>query len=126
MALFTFFGLLGLVMAAVGIYSMLSYIVTRRTHEIGIRMALGAGRRDVLRLILAMGGKLVFIGLAVGLAGSLTLARVLRSQVFQVPETDSIALGGVILLLCAAAFLACFMPARRAAKLDPTSALRHD
>jgi putative ABC transport system permease protein len=105
---------------------MLSYIVARRTHEIGIRMALGAGGRDVLRLIFAMGGRLVVIGLGIGLALTIMLARVLRSEVFQVPETDALALAGVVLLLCCTAFLACFVPARRAARLDPMSALRHE
>jgi putative ABC transport system permease protein len=125
-ALFTFFGLLGLALAAVGIYSMLSYNVARRTHEIGIRMALGAGRGDVLTLMLAMGGRLVLIGLGVGLAASLVLAKILRSEVFEVPGTDPLALAGVVLLLSGAALLACFLPARRAARLDPMSALRHE
>jgi predicted permease len=126
MALFTFFGLLGLALAAVGIYSTLSYTVARRTHEIGIRMALGAGHGDVLAMMLAMGARLVLIGLAVGLAGGLALIRFLQSQVFQVPETDPVALAGVVLLLCGVALLACFVPARRAAQLDPMSALRSD
>jgi predicted permease len=126
MALFTFFGVLGLALAAVGIYSMLSYSVARRTHEIGVRMALGAGRRQVLTLMLAMGGRLVLIGLGLGLAGSIALARLLRSQVFQVPATDVLVLSGVVVLLCATALLACFLPARRAANLNPTSALRHE
>ncbi len=126
MALFTFFGLLGLALAAIGIYSTLSYTVARRTHEIGIRMALGAGRGDVLTMMLAMGAKLVLIGLAVGLAGGLALLRFLRSEVFQVPETDPMALGGVVLLLCGVALLACVVPARRAARLDPMSALRSE
>jgi putative ABC transport system permease protein len=126
MALFTFFGLLGLALATAGIYSMLSYAVARRTHEIGIRMALGAGRRNVLTLMLAMGGKLVLIGLAIGLAGSLALARFLRSEVFQVPGTDGIAMAAVVLMLALAGLVACAVPARRAAKLDPTAALRHE
>jgi putative ABC transport system permease protein len=125
-ALFTFFGLLGLALAAIGIYSMLSYTVARRTHEIGIRMALGAGRGDVLRQMLAMGGKLVLIGLGIGLAGSVALVKVLQSEIFQVPGTDPEALAGVVALLSAAALLACLVPAQRAAKLDPMSALRHE
>jgi len=125
-ALFTFFGVLGLALAAVGIFSMLSYSVARRTHEIGIRVALGAGRADVLHLVLSMGGRLVLAGLAIGLAGTFALARLLRSQVFDVPPTDAAALAGAVLLLSAAALLACIVPARRAARLDPMSALRHE
>jgi putative ABC transport system permease protein len=89
-------------------------------------MALGAERGDVLGLMFRMGGKLVFAGLAAGLAASFLLARVLRSEVFQVPVTDWVALLGVVTLLCAAAFLACLLPARRASRLDPTIALRHE
>ena len=124
MALFTFFGLLGLVLAVVGIFSVLSYAVVRRTHEI-VRMALGAERADVLGLLFRMGGKLVLAGLAAGLAG-LSAGGVLRSEVFQVPVTDGLALLGVVTILCAAAFLACLLPARRAARLDPMAALRHE
>ena len=126
MALFTFFGLLGLALAVFGIYSMLSYAVARRTHEIGIRMALGADRRSVLSLMLSMGGKLVLIGLVIGLAGSAILARFLQGQVFQVPGTDPLAMAAVALILGSAALLACVVPAARAAKLDPMVALRHD
>ncbi len=126
MALFSFFGLLGLALAAIGIYSVLSYTVARRTHEIGVRMALGAQRRDVLSLMLAMGGRLALAGLGTGLLGSFVLARLLRSEVFQVPVTDPIAVLGVVTLLAAAALLACFVPARRAAALDPMTALRHE
>jgi len=126
MALFSFFGGMGLALAAVGIYSMLSYSVARRTHEIGIRMALGAGRSEVLGLILAMGGRLVLIGLGVGLAASFALTRGLRSEVFQTTETDAAAAGCVVLVLGAAALLACFVPAWRAARLDPMAALRHE
>jgi putative ABC transport system permease protein len=126
MALFTFFGMLGLALAAFGIFSVLSYAVVRRTHEIGVRMALGAERRDILGLMLTMGGKLVAVGLAVGLAGSFILAQVIRSAVFDVPVTDPLSILGVVLVLGAAAFLACVLPARRAARLDPMVALRHD
>jgi putative ABC transport system permease protein len=126
MALFTFFGLLGLALAAFGIFSVLSYAVVRRTHEIGVRMALGAERRDVLGLMLTMGGKLVLTGFAVGLAGSFVLARVIRNAVFDVPITDPLSILGVVLVLGAAAFLACVLPARRAARVDPMVALRHD
>jgi putative ABC transport system permease protein len=126
MALLSFFGAMGLVLAAVGIFSVLSYSVARRTHEIGIRMALGAERRDVVSLIVAMGGRLVLMGLVAGLGGSFLLAKLLRSEVFDVPVTDPIAIVGVVGLLCATAFLACLLPASRAAKLDPMIALRHE
>jgi putative ABC transport system permease protein len=126
MALFSFFGLLGLALAVLGIFSVLSYTVVRRTHEIGVRMALGAEAGDVLGLMLTMGGKLVGVGLTVGLAASFLLARVLRSEVFQVPVTDWVALLAVVTILCGAAFLACLLPAVRAARLDPTIALRHE
>jgi putative ABC transport system permease protein len=126
MALFSFFGGLGLTLAAIGIFSVLSYSVARRTHEIGVRMALGAQRNHVLGLMLSMGARLVITGLAIGLGGSLLLARYLKSEVFQVPATDPVSLGGVVLLLGVTAFLACLIPARRAARLDPMHALRHD
>jgi putative ABC transport system permease protein len=126
MALFTFFGVLGLAIAAIGIYSVLSYTVARRTHEIGIRMALGAGRSHVLRLMLRMGARLAASGLAVGLAGSFILTKLIRSEVFRVPATDPLAILGVVLILGTAAVLACLAPSLRAARLDPLSALRHD
>ncbi len=126
MALFSFFGGLGLSLAVVGIFSVLSYSVVRRTHEIGVRMALGADRSHVLTLILSMGAKLVLAGLGIGLAGSIALARYLRSEIFQAPATDPVSLIGVVLLLAVAAFFACLIPARRAARLDPMHALRQD
>jgi putative ABC transport system permease protein len=126
MALFTFFGGLGLALAAIGIFGVLSYSVARRTHEIGVRMALGAERSHVLGLMMAMGGKLVLTGLAVGLTGSLVLGQYLRSEVFSVPVTDPLSIAGAVVVLTAAAFVACLVPARRAARLEPMSALRHD
>jgi putative ABC transport system permease protein len=125
-AIFTFFGLVGLILAAIGLFSVLSYSVARRTHEIGIRMALGAERNSVLRLMLAMGGRLVAIGLATGLAGSLAVGKLLRSEIFNVPVTDPVAIGGVVAILSVTALLACVLPARRAARLDPMTALRHE
>jgi len=91
-----------------------------------VRMAMGAERGHVLTMVLSMGGKLVAVGLAAGLSGSLLLARYLKSAVFQVPATDPVSLIGVVLLLAVAAFLACLLPARRASRLDPMKALRHD
>jgi putative ABC transport system permease protein len=126
MALLSFFGALGLALAGIGIFSVLSYSVARRTHEIGVRMALGAERRDVLGLMLGLGRRLVAAGLATGLLASFVLARVLRSEVIQVPVTDPVSILGVVTLLSAAAFLACLLPARRAARLDPMVALRHE
>ncbi|HTI50654.1 MAG TPA: FtsX-like permease family protein, partial [Planctomycetaceae bacterium] len=126
MALFTFFGALGLALAAVGIFGLLSYSVARRTHEMGVRMALGAERKHVLRLVLATGGSLVLSGLGLGLAGSFVLGRYLRSEVFSVPVTDPLSLGGAVAVLGLAAFVACVVPARKAARLEPMSALRHD
>jgi putative ABC transport system permease protein len=126
MALFTFFGGLGLALAAIGIFGVLSYSVARRTHEIGVRMALGAERKHVLGLMMAMGGKLVLMGLGVGLVASFVLGRYLQSQVFSVPVTDPLSIAGAVLLLVLAALIACLAPARRAARLEPMSALRHD
>jgi putative ABC transport system permease protein len=125
-ALFAFFAMLGLTLAMAGIYSVLSYHATRRTHEIGIRMALGAQRGDVLSLMFAMGAKLVLVGLAAGLLGSFFLTRFLRNQLFHVSTMDPVSIVAVVLLLSCTAFSACYIPARRAARLDPMSALRHE
>jgi putative ABC transport system permease protein len=126
MALFTFFGGLGLALAAIGIFGVLSYSVVRRTHEIGVRMALGAEDRHVLGLMMVMGGRLVLTGLGIGLAGSYILGRYLQSEVFSVPVTDPISIAGAVVLLIGTALAACLGPARRAARLEPMSALRHD
>jgi putative ABC transport system permease protein len=126
MTLFAAFAALGLALAAAGIYSVLSFHVTRRTHELGVRMALGAPRRHILELMLGMGGRLVGIGLAVGIVASLASTRLLRSQLFGVQAVDPLAYAVVILLLAAVALLACYVPARRAAAVDPMIALRQE
>ena len=120
------FAIIALVLASVGIYGVLSYSITRRTHEIGIRSALGATQRDIFELVLREGFRLTFAGLVAGivLAGGLT--RTLRSLLFGVTSTDPVTFLGVIALLLAAALLACYIPARRAAKVDPMVALRYE
>jgi putative ABC transport system permease protein len=126
MALFSAFAALGLALAAMGIYSVLSFHVTRRTHELGVRMALGAPRRHVLGLMLTMGGRLVLIGLAIGVAASLASTRLLRSQLFGVQPADPLAYAAVAAVLGFVALVACYIPARRAASVDPMVALRQE
>ena len=126
MALFSTFAALGLALAAAGIYSVLSFHVTVRTHELGVRMALGAPRSHVLRLMLMMGGKLVLVGLIVGTAASFASSRLLRSLLFGVQPADPVAYAAVTLVLALIALLACYVPARRAARVDPMIALRQD
>jgi putative ABC transport system permease protein len=126
MALFSAFAALGLTLAASGIYSVLSFHVTRRTHELGVRMALGASRRSVLTLMLSMGGRLVLIGLAVGVPVSLASSRLLRSQLFGVQPADPLSYVVVAVLLGIVALAACYIPARRAAAVDPMVALRQE
>jgi len=125
MALFGALGALGLVLAAAGIYGVLTFHVTRRTHEIGVRMALGARPGDILRLMLRMGGELVITGLAVGVVASLFATRLLRSQLFGVSATDPLAYAAVAAVLGLVALLACYLPSRRAAAVEPLVALRH-
>ncbi len=120
------FGLLALVLAAVGIYGVTSYTTRQRTHEIGIRMTLGASKRDVLRLVLGHGLRLTLIGVALGLAASFALTRFLTSLLLGVTSTDALTFSSVALLLCAVALFACFIPARRAMRMDPMVALRYE
>jgi putative ABC transport system permease protein len=126
MALFTTFAALGLALAAAGIYSVLSFHVTRRTHELGVRMALGAPRRHVLGLMLTMGGRLVVIGAVVGVAASLASTRLLRSQLFGVQAADPVSYAAVAVVLAVVTVVACYIPARRAAAVDPMVALRQE
>jgi predicted permease len=120
------FGLLALVLAAVGIYGVTSYTTRQRTHEIGIRMTLGASKRDVLRLVLGHGLRLTLIGVILGLAASFALTRFLTSLLLGVTSTDALTFSSVALLLCAVALFACFIPARRAMRVDPMVALRYE
>lgn len=128
MLLFTLFAGLGLGLAMAGIYSVLSYSVSKRTHEIGVRIALGAERSHVLRLIYKSGSGLVGVGVMLGFIASIAAGRLLASQIglFQINSTDPISFLGVIVLLSLVAAVACFVPARRAAKVDPIEALRHE
>jgi putative ABC transport system permease protein len=126
MATFAVFAGLGLVLAAVGLYSVLSFHVTRHTHEIGVRMALGAPRSRVLGLMLTMGGRLVVAGLAIGIVASFATTRLLRSQLFGVQAADPLAYAAVIGVLGVVTFFACYLPARRAASVDPMVALRQE
>jgi len=128
MLLFSLFGALGLGLAVVGIYCVLSYLVSQRTREIGVRMALGAQRWDVLRLVGKDGGQLVVLGLLLGLIGSIGTARLLASQIdlFKVGAGDLVSFLGVVAILTGVCALACWLPARRAASLDPMQALRHE
>ena len=120
------FGLLGLVLAVMGIYGVVSYTVARCTREIGVRMALGAQPHDVLKLMVTQGMVLAVIGLVIGLTASLGLSRVLSSLLFGVTSTDPVTFAGVPVLLATVALLACYIPARRAAKVDPMAALRYE
>jgi putative ABC transport system permease protein len=122
--LFAVFAGLGLLLAAVGIYGVLSQLVVQRTHEFGIRVALGARREDVLRLILGAGLKLIAVGIAIGIAGALVLTRLLAGMLYDVRATDPFTFVSVSLLLAGVALLACYIPARRATRMDPMVALR--
>jgi putative ABC transport system permease protein len=126
MLLLAIFAIVALALGAIGIYGVISYAVSKRTHEIGIRMALGARRQDVLGLVVRQGMKLALIGVGVGLTGALAITRVLQSLLFEVKPFDPLIFLLVTLSLAAVALFACWLPARRAAEVEPMEALRHE
>ena len=124
MTLLGFFATMALILAAAGIYGVMAYFVGQRTHEVGVRMALGAQPRDVLRLVVGHGAKLALTGVLVGILASLWLTRLMSDLLFGVAATDPLTFAAVALLLTFVALAASFIPARRAAAIDPARALR--
>jgi putative ABC transport system permease protein len=126
MTLLAAFGGLAVALAAVGIFSVMSFLVAQRTHEIGVRVALGAQPRDILSMVARQGMALALVGVGVGLAAALALTRLMSGLLYEVSATDPSVFGGISLLLAGVALLACLVPARRAAKVDPMVALRYE
>jgi ABC-type antimicrobial peptide transport system permease subunit len=126
MTLFASFAGLALLLSSIGIYGVISYVVGQKTREIGLRMALGASRSAVMRMILSQGGKLAAAGIVIGLGVSLALTRSMEAMIFGVSATDPFTFIAVATLLTAVALAACYIPARRAMRVDPMEALRHE
>jgi putative ABC transport system permease protein len=120
------FGGIALALAAIGVYGVLSYSVAQRTQEIGVRMALGAGRRDVLKLVVTQGIKLALVGVVIGVIGSFFITPVIKSELVNVSPTDPMSFFGVSIFLTTIAFVASYVPARRAMAVDPLVALRSE
>jgi putative ABC transport system permease protein len=125
MTLLGVFALLALLLASIGIYGVLSYMVGQRTKEIGVRLALGAQKFDVLRMVLKDGARMTLTGILIGLVGAMALTRLMRTMLYGVRPTDPLTFVSVAAVLGAVAMLACYLPARRAMKVDPMEALRH-
>ncbi len=120
------FAAAALLLAAVGIFGVMSFMVSSRTRETGVRLALGAERRDIFKLMIGRGMVLVLIGMAVGLVAALALSRMIESLLFGITPSDPLTLSAVCLVLIGVALLACYLPARRAARIEPVEALRHE